>query len=378
MGNIIKRLRKERNFTQEELAEQLNVSSQAVSKWENGTSMPDISQVVPIANVFGVSTDLLFGTSGTSSMEEVEKIISHARSFLTKPLTSEGLKKYYDALQSGLKQYPNNAVLLMASLEAGISLAYPENSVYDPEIGKEIYEECIRQANIVISYSANAADELRAHMIMVLLHSAYGNFSQARAHAEKFPSRADMNIHVMYAYYAHWKQDYKTEAASCEYAVFYYLESMLDILVQLAQTYSVLQSYKDAAQTLEYALKLIDITVGKEEVIPPMHYREKGNINILLAEAYMKSGDEDAALDCLERSAEYDKRECEKFSRNPKISSPLLRDVGYDFYRIYLDRTHSTRDALKDERFALLKNDPRYIKLVEKISRKTAKSSKTG
>ncbi len=38
MGQIIKRLRKERNFTQEELAEQLNVSPQAVSKWENGVS----------------------------------------------------------------------------------------------------------------------------------------------------------------------------------------------------------------------------------------------------------------------------------------------------------------------------------------------------
>ena len=46
MGQIIKHLRKERNLTQEELAEQLNVSAQAISKWENGTSMPDISQVV--------------------------------------------------------------------------------------------------------------------------------------------------------------------------------------------------------------------------------------------------------------------------------------------------------------------------------------------
>ena len=44
MGQIIKRLRKERNLTQEELAEQLNISAQAISKWENGTSMPDISQ----------------------------------------------------------------------------------------------------------------------------------------------------------------------------------------------------------------------------------------------------------------------------------------------------------------------------------------------
>ena len=54
MGQIIKRLRKEHNLTQEELAEQLNISAPAVSKWENDTSMPDISQVVPLANLFGI------------------------------------------------------------------------------------------------------------------------------------------------------------------------------------------------------------------------------------------------------------------------------------------------------------------------------------
>ena len=38
MGQIIRRLRKEKNLTQEELAQQLNVTNQAVSKWENGVS----------------------------------------------------------------------------------------------------------------------------------------------------------------------------------------------------------------------------------------------------------------------------------------------------------------------------------------------------
>ncbi|MBQ8440446.1 MAG: helix-turn-helix transcriptional regulator, partial [Clostridia bacterium] len=46
MGQIIKRLRKERGLTQEQLAQLLNLSAQSISKWENNSSMPDVSQIV--------------------------------------------------------------------------------------------------------------------------------------------------------------------------------------------------------------------------------------------------------------------------------------------------------------------------------------------
>ena len=59
MGQIIRRLRKERDLTQEELAEQLNISSQAVSKWESAQSIPDINKILKLSEIFGVSTDFL-------------------------------------------------------------------------------------------------------------------------------------------------------------------------------------------------------------------------------------------------------------------------------------------------------------------------------
>ena len=98
MGQIIKRLRKERGLTQEELAEQIGVTFQAVSKWENDTGMPDISQVVPLATVFDVSTDVLFGLFGTNTTEEVNKTIEEAFALVTYPVTTEMVKKKYDRL----------------------------------------------------------------------------------------------------------------------------------------------------------------------------------------------------------------------------------------------------------------------------------------
>ena len=61
IGDKIRYLRKQKNITQESLAEILHISFQAVSKWENGMSQPDIAMIPVIANYFGVTIDELFG-----------------------------------------------------------------------------------------------------------------------------------------------------------------------------------------------------------------------------------------------------------------------------------------------------------------------------
>jgi len=61
MGKRIMMLRKEQGLTQEQLAEKLGVSAQAVSKWENDVSCPDISIIPQLADVLRVSTDELLG-----------------------------------------------------------------------------------------------------------------------------------------------------------------------------------------------------------------------------------------------------------------------------------------------------------------------------
>lgn len=63
IGWRIKTLRKRRGLTQDQLAEQAGVTSQAVSKWENDISCPDISVLPQLAAIFGVTTDVLLGTA---------------------------------------------------------------------------------------------------------------------------------------------------------------------------------------------------------------------------------------------------------------------------------------------------------------------------
>ena len=62
IGNNIAAFRKQCNMTQAELAEKLNYTDKAVSKWERGESIPDAMTLVQVAELFGVSMDALMGT----------------------------------------------------------------------------------------------------------------------------------------------------------------------------------------------------------------------------------------------------------------------------------------------------------------------------
>ena len=78
MGKEIHRLRTSRGITQEALAGALNVTAQTVSKWERGTSMPDVQMLPEIAVFFGVTIDQLFAMDPEQQMERIEnRIYSH-------------------------------------------------------------------------------------------------------------------------------------------------------------------------------------------------------------------------------------------------------------------------------------------------------------
>ncbi len=71
IGENIKRLRRERGITQETLADAMNVSCPAVSKWERGETFPDITMVLPLAAYFGVSTDELLGLDEAKNAQKI-------------------------------------------------------------------------------------------------------------------------------------------------------------------------------------------------------------------------------------------------------------------------------------------------------------------
>lgn len=74
MGELLKTLRKEKDYTQEQLAEYLNVSGRTVSRWETGTNLPDLDVLVLLSDFYGVDIrELIDGQRKGDKMNEDEK-----------------------------------------------------------------------------------------------------------------------------------------------------------------------------------------------------------------------------------------------------------------------------------------------------------------
>ena len=108
-GSTIKQLRKKKGYTQDQLANLLNVTPQAISRWENNSAMPDISLLIPIANVFSVSIDTLLGV-------DVEKNAQHIRDFCENVLTfelpyGETADEKHAIYRDEIRKYPDSVEL---------------------------------------------------------------------------------------------------------------------------------------------------------------------------------------------------------------------------------------------------------------------------
>lgn len=109
IGENIKRMRRARNLTQEEMAAHLGISFQSISKWERGEGYPDITMLPSLANYFGITMDELFG------MGEIEKTNQYGSiNQAWAENNQKGLHRENVALmRQSLKSFPNDGLLLV-------------------------------------------------------------------------------------------------------------------------------------------------------------------------------------------------------------------------------------------------------------------------
>ena len=107
IGNKIKQLRYKSGLTQEQLASNLGISAQSVSKWETAVSMPDITLLPLLAREFGVSIDELFDLTVDQKLQRIEKRIE-----VEEELTPDVFREYEEVLKNELLNNNDKAKIL--------------------------------------------------------------------------------------------------------------------------------------------------------------------------------------------------------------------------------------------------------------------------
>ncbi len=179
-GTTIKKLRRNKDMTQEELAEVLSISPQAVSRWETDSAMPDISLLPSLCNFFGVTSDFLLGIDAANRQQQIDKIIAEAEKLSFRGYLSEAR----EILDNGLKKYPNDYKILRSIMLNTFNQFCIET---DEERKKAFSKETINLGERILDGCTTDQIRMNAIQILCLIYPECGMRDKARELAMTMP-----------------------------------------------------------------------------------------------------------------------------------------------------------------------------------------------
>lgn len=168
----IRRLRKEKNYTQETLANMLSITPQSVSKWERGEGYPDITMLPSIASCLGVSIDVLLGNDQMIAEERIQNYISEYK----KMVIDEKMRyTAFTVAQNAYEEYSYDYRIMMLYVNA-LKLFHPESSQNEIErICKTVLQNCEDKALCAdAAYFLNGFRNAEDRMMFLEKYIEYG------------------------------------------------------------------------------------------------------------------------------------------------------------------------------------------------------------
>ncbi len=347
IGTTIKKLRRDRNITQEQLAELLGVSTNAVSQWECDKTAPDISHLPVLANIFEVSADILLEIDIAKSRKqsEIKEFTSKYAELHSQGKTEERL----NLCRAMQKKYPNDETVryyLMRVLQNGyIDDSFDEILM----LGEQLME------SINMEYRTGAIRGL------CFTHLHKGDRTKALQYADMMPPAEDLHVHVLEGNeLVEHCQNYFWKVCDQMYLYMKYLIDCKDAGYTHEEKHTLLKSLYD----------MFHMIFTNEDF--GFYNNRLAKISFFMALESGKVGDFERAIDELEKTVMY----CEKFKDFTGIahSSLLVDKIKFNTKDMSKssDETigHAYLRYLKnnDNVFALIKDDCRYMSIKERLS----------
>lgn len=356
----IKELRRSKDLTQERLAELLSVSPQAVSRWETGTAMPDISLLIPLANIFDITIDELLGRESEKAvaMEAYKKQI--------RKLLNEGnIPEVISLCRSINQKYPNDFTILhnlahalVLNLFNGSGATIDESNAKEAiGISERIMKDCtddhIRSLTLqllVILYSnptacPSVADEEKA---VRLANSATSFWTSKEFLLEK----------------AYFTEESKEKQLNIKH------NNILSLLERITNNiyWEIYDDPKDKLYACESALALWETVISDGNYL--FYHSRIQTIYKIIAECYAEMSNEEGTIGALTK-AMYHAKQSDRLPYGVlKFTSPLVKYATIDTTVSIKNFSKTNADLLRSQIkhnpvFDFIRDDPRFFEIIK-------------
>ena len=344
---MIRKFRKDARMTQEQLAEALGVTVGAIYKWENGRSLPEISLLIEMADLFGVSVDVLlnYKVRNNDRVSMVRRLQKIARQAVTADTLAE--------VEHALRRYPNHFEIVYAS--AGVYQMAGTAQQNREWTARAL--ELLQHALLLVDQNTDEA--ISALSIQVEMAQLYAELNQRDRAIELLKGNNPMGINDAQIGQLLSIENRPEEAvAYLSKALIHLVVSQIQIADGYLNVYAKQKNYKAAIEVLNWILGNIRSLQYPDQTC--VLNRTEAVYHVLLAEMNLRIGQKEVAADALRRAKQIAKR----FDEDPNHTLVRLRFVKPEEEAVAYDSLG--KSAMEGVRAILQEeNDPELFALWE-------------
>lgn len=357
LGENIKKYRQLKGMTQTQLASVFNMSEQAISRWETGTTYPDIVLLPALADFFGITIDELMGMEHYNDEAEIDSIIKTVKDNQRQGKISNNV----DILQDALKKYPKNYIIMNYLIDqllfencGGDAEKEKLNGEKAIELSNRLLNECTDReiCNYVVNLKINALQRL-------------GRMEEAIDLAQSQPSiweSRDFRLNTLYE-----GEEQKTHSKN---TVMQFAQALYWTILQLTDL-----GFEDASLTIRDRINIGKKSLEMLDVIYEGNYGTESRLvwqmNRYIAAMEVLEGNIEETLYHLELAAKYAVIS-DTLPKSISLTSTLLNGYILDTTNCFKNFSESEcsmlRHSLNGERYNIVRETERFKAIENQIA----------
>ena len=354
IGSTIKRLRREKDITQEQLAEYLGITSRAISQWECDRTSPDISQLPALCHIFDVSSDVLLGIDIEKNNEEIKKYLDTARDLCYQAKWEE----YTAILREANKKFPRD-YKIMHNLAEAIVNEYSRKGIKE-------YEEVFDLCNRILSECTDSKIRYKTIETLGIAYDYAGKEDEMLKLANEMP-RTYFSYENFMVY--RWKgAEGFNERQKYMHFLVHELLSMIHCLKgHCDDNGKMIYSWEERKELNQFEINLLECLYPDGDYQNNAYYG--ATASYFMFKDLFKGQDYENAWIWLERCVDYNVH-ADTYDYDAPHSTPILR--GFADGGVIVEATGNYSQSFldwitTDDEVALLRTDSRYEPLVDRL-----------